>query len=95
MIPFKHTRNGALTIKGDVIILNANTATKSDYPLILKIWEASVRKTHHFLKESDLLFYKEIIPQALDSVNLIVWKIKIIKWLVLVVSIKTSLSCYF
>lgn len=74
MIPFKHTRNGALTIKGDVIILNANTATKSDYPLILKIWEASVRKTRHFLKESDLLFYKEIIPQALDSVNLIVWK---------------------
>ncbi|MCI2960545.1 GNAT family N-acetyltransferase [Pediococcus pentosaceus] len=26
------------------------------------------------MKESDLLFYKEIIPQALDSVNLIVWK---------------------
>lgn len=48
MIPFKHTRNGALTIKGDVIILNANTATKSDYPLILKIWEASVKKLTTF-----------------------------------------------
>ncbi|MCD8079690.1 MAG: GNAT family N-acetyltransferase [Bacteroides sp.] len=36
---------------------------KEEYPLLLPIWEASVRATHDFLKEEDLLYYKECIRQ--------------------------------
>ncbi len=36
---------------------------KEEYPLLLPIWEASVRATHDFLREADLLYYKECIWQ--------------------------------
>ncbi|HCM74822.1 MAG TPA: GNAT family N-acetyltransferase [Cytophagales bacterium] len=36
-------------------------ADPKDYPELVDIWEASVRKTHHFLKESDLLYFKPLI----------------------------------
>lgn len=35
--------------------------SEKDYPEILTVWEASVRATHHFLAEEDLLFYKVAI----------------------------------
>ncbi len=35
--------------------------SEKDYPEIIEIWEASVRATHHFLAEEDLLFYKAAI----------------------------------
>ena len=44
---------------------------KSDYLEIIAIWEASVRATHHFLNEEDILQYKSLIfNQYLDTVNL-------------------------
>lgn len=43
--------------------------TSDDYPEIIEVWEASVRATHHFLKEEDILFYKlsvekDYLPKA-------------------------------
>ncbi len=37
----------------------------------MQVWEASVRATHHFLKEEDILFFRKVIPkQYLDAVRL-------------------------
>ncbi len=46
-------------------------AQKSDYQDIIKIWEASVRATHHFLTEEDIQYFKPLIlDQYLDAVTL-------------------------
>jgi putative acetyltransferase len=34
-----------------------------EYPVLLEIWEASVRATHHFLSEQDIAFYKQLIQE--------------------------------
>ncbi|MFD1630718.1 GNAT family N-acetyltransferase [Pseudopedobacter beijingensis] len=47
-------------------------AEEIHYESIMKVWEASVRATHHFLKEEDILFYKQLIPGFLPQVNLLV-----------------------
>lgn len=39
-------------------------ATNADHPLLLKIWQRSVRATHHFLQESDI---EELLPQLRDN----------------------------
>ncbi len=39
------------------------SATKEEFPILLEIWEASVRATHHFLAEEDLLLFKSIIKE--------------------------------
>ena len=45
--------------------------SKSDYPEIVEVWEASVRATHHFLKEEDIAYFKPLIlNQYLDAVEL-------------------------
>lgn len=49
-------------------------ADKKDYGLVLQIWEKSAKKTHHFLSEEDFNYYKEIIPENLNYVNLYLWK---------------------
>ncbi|MCD7971395.1 MAG: GNAT family N-acetyltransferase [Candidatus Azobacteroides sp.] len=36
---------------------------EEEYHKIVSIWEISVRETHSFLKEDDLLFYKKQIPR--------------------------------
>ncbi len=44
---------------------------KEEYPNVMQVWEASVRATHHFLKEEDILFFRKLIPeQYLDAVRL-------------------------
>lgn len=44
---------------------------KSEYPAIVELWEASVRATHHFLKEEDILYFKPLIlNHYLDAVEL-------------------------
>lgn len=50
------------------------TGTNNDYKLVLNIWEKSARKTHYFLSKEDLDFYKTIIPESLDYVNLYLWE---------------------
>lgn len=46
-------------------------ATKADHPVLLEVWEASVRATHDFLAEGDLLALKPLIlEQYFDAVDL-------------------------
>lgn len=46
-------------------------ATKSDYEVLIEIWEASVRATHHFLPDSDIAYFRPLIlAQYFDAVNL-------------------------
>ncbi|MGP8291885.1 acetyltransferase [Vreelandella zhanjiangensis] len=48
-------------------------ASKADYPVLIEVWEASVRATHDFLAESDLLALKPLIlEQYFDAVDLVV-----------------------
>lgn len=41
---------------------------KSVLEVLLNIWEASVRATHHFLSDAEVLQIKEYVPQALMGV---------------------------
>lgn len=43
---------------------------KKDYALLISIWERSVRSTHDFLTEEDLLYYKSRLPIYFDNVSL-------------------------
>lgn len=42
-----------------------------DFKEIVEVWEASIRATHHFLREEDIVFYKPLIlNEYLKAVNL-------------------------
>lgn len=44
---------------------------KTEYNEVVNIWEASVRATHHFLKEEDIQYFKPLILNTyLDAVEL-------------------------
>ena len=44
---------------------------KTAYEEVIELWEASVRATHHFLKEEDILYFKPLILNTyLDTVTL-------------------------
>ena len=44
---------------------------KSEYQQVVAVWEASVRATHDFLKEEDILFFKPLILNTyLEAVEL-------------------------
>ena len=55
-----------------VIIFNkVEPASGADFDALTNIWEASVRATHHFLKEEDILFFKPLMKSDyLPAVNL-------------------------
>lgn len=38
-----------------------NKIKKSEYQEVVNVWEASVRATHHFLKEKDIAYFKLLI----------------------------------
>lgn len=49
-------------------------ASLHDFTEIVEVWEASVRATHHFLKEEDILYFKPLIlNEYLEAVDL--WKV--------------------
>lgn len=51
--------------------MNIEHAEKKDYQTLIKIWEESVRATHDFLKEADLIALKPLIlDHYFDAVNL-------------------------
>lgn len=55
-------------LKSDSLILPLG---KTDYQEIIEVWEASVRATHHFLKEGDIQYFKSLIlAYYLDTVAL-------------------------
>jgi putative acetyltransferase len=39
-----------------------------DFPLVVEVWEASVRATHLFLAEADIQFFKPLVREALSHV---------------------------
>ena len=44
---------------------------KFEYYKVVELWEASVRNTHHFLKEEDIAYFKPLILNTyLDAVEL-------------------------
>lgn len=44
---------------------------KEEYSEVVQVWEASVRATHHFLKEADIKYFKPLILNTyLDAVDL-------------------------
>ncbi|MBW2936777.1 GNAT family N-acetyltransferase [Aureisphaera sp. CAU 1614] len=44
---------------------------KFEYNKVVELWEASVRATHHFLKEEDITYFKSLILNTyLDAVEL-------------------------
>lgn len=49
---------------------NRTDISKSEYGEVMKLWEASVRATHHFLKEEDIGFFRKEIPRYLGAVDL-------------------------
>ncbi|MGD1894866.1 MAG: GNAT family N-acetyltransferase [Cyclobacteriaceae bacterium] len=47
------------------------TIDKAEFPEVVDVWEASVRATHHFLKEEDIAYFKPLIlNHYLDAVDL-------------------------
>ncbi|TCI84720.1 GNAT family N-acetyltransferase [Tenacibaculum sp. M341] len=38
-----------------------DTIDKTEYKEVVNVWEASVRATHHFLKEEDIEYFKPLI----------------------------------
>ena len=43
---------------------------KTDYPILMDIWESAVLNTHDFLKQEDFLYYKEHLPAYFQYVSL-------------------------
>ena len=55
--------------------INIIKATQNDYEILIKLWEGSVRATHHFLSERDILTYKQLIlSKYFDLVDLFCFK---------------------
>ena len=53
------------------------TATISNYPEIMKVWESAVKATHHFLKPEDFEYYKQMgTTKYLPAVDLFVLRIE-------------------
>ena len=51
--------------------MNISNISKDEYSDVIRVWEASVRATHHFLKEEDILLFKKLIfEKYLDAVRL-------------------------
>jgi len=51
--------------------MKIDRVNKSDYQRLIEIWEASVRATHDFLKEEDIVALKPLIlEQYFDAVDL-------------------------
>lgn len=49
-------------------LYEANTQTPELTQALLQVWEASVRQTHTFLSEAEILRIREYVPQAISGV---------------------------
>lgn len=58
-------------INSDRMIL---MATEQDYPAIIRVWEASVRATHHFLPEDYLQEIKALLPAIFPAVPIHIFR---------------------
>lgn len=55
--------------RSDIVI---DVAATRDHARLLRIWEAAVRATHHFLSEDDILFFRPLVTSGLREVTLTV-----------------------
>lgn len=63
--------NKAIKKKLMTMSYKIDTVNQSEYQEIVRVWEASVRATHHFLKEEDIAYFKPLILNVyLDAVAL-------------------------
>lgn len=46
------------------------SVSQKEYPVLICLWEASVRATHDFLAPEDLQFYREHLPEYFPFVRL-------------------------
>lgn len=42
---------------------------ENEYPHVVAVWEASVRATHHFVREADIQFFKPLVLDALPQME--------------------------
>ena len=49
-------------------ICEVHTRTPEQIQALVQLWEASVRETHHFLSEAEILRIREYVPQAIGGV---------------------------
>ncbi|MBC1521136.1 GNAT family N-acetyltransferase [Listeria aquatica] len=54
--------------------MNKVRATGADYPVLLSIWEESVKATHAFLKNDDFDALREEIPSFFPSLEIYFWE---------------------
>lgn len=52
---------------------HTGTVQRSEYPILLQVWESSVKATHHFLREGDVEVFKNFIREkdVFGQVNLV------------------------
>ncbi|WP_101773752.1 GNAT family N-acetyltransferase [Peptostreptococcus faecalis] len=55
-------------------MLNQKAFKPSDTEYLVDLWERSVRKTHLFLSERDILSIKNDIPNHLNNLDVIIWE---------------------
>lgn len=41
-----------------------------DFAQVLDVWEASVRETHHFVKEEDIQFFRPLVRDVIPTIEL-------------------------
>lgn len=49
--------------------IQVSPATRNDHPTLVEIWEASVRATHDFVTESDILEFRELVRIGLPRLQ--------------------------
>ncbi|GLR19960.1 GNAT family N-acetyltransferase [Portibacter lacus] len=53
------------------VVYKIEEIEKKEYPKLVKVWEDSIRATHHFLQEEDIAYFKPLILNTyLDAVEL-------------------------
>lgn len=46
------------------------TVDRAEYPRVLEVWEASLRATHHFVREEDIEIFRPLVLAGLEHVQL-------------------------
>lgn len=48
--------------------------TEAEYPRLAEVWESSVRATHGFLAEEDIVSIRRRLPEYFVAVRLVAWR---------------------
>lgn len=50
--------------------IDISSVSPEEYPLVVDVWEASVRATHHFVTESDIEIFRPLVYDELPHTEL-------------------------